>query len=168
MLLGEVGGITGADSIWGSGRIRFGEVRRGNDSLGKSNRSESVPENSRFRRGDSFEKSWGNESGSWALAFAGLLMCMGFQREGSRGGGIAAMGGWQGGGEGKRGWVPAFARTTGGGTVNLPRLHGGGLCAGSGDGDGSPHPRGQRREGRLIFPVFTGAGSAWGKRVSGG
>ncbi len=30
----------------------------------------------------------------------------------------------------KRGWVPASARTTGGGTVNLPRLHGGRLCAG--------------------------------------
>ena len=30
----------------------------------------------------------------------------------------------------KRGWVPASARTTGGGTVNLPGLHGGGLCAG--------------------------------------
>ena len=37
-----------------------------------------------------------------------------------------------------------------------------------GRGDGSPHPRGQRGEGRLIFPVFTGAGSAREKRVSGG
>ena len=31
---------------------------------------------------------------------------------------------------------------------------------GDGRGDGSPHPRGQRGVGRLIFPVFTGAGSA--------
>ena len=74
----------------------------------------------------------------------------------------------------KRGWVPASARTTGGGTVNLPRLHGGGLfagktgggrgdhegCNGYGRGDGSPHPRGQRGVGRLIFHVFTGAGSS--------
>ena len=40
--------------------------------------------------------------------------------------------------------------------------------SGYGRGDGSPHPRGQRGVGRLIFPVFTGAGSLREKRVSGG
>ena len=76
----------------------------------------------------------------------------------------------------KRGWVPASARTTGGGTVDLPRLHGGGLCARKtgevgggwatvgdapsryGRGDWSPHPRGQRG-GWIPASVFTGAGS---------
>ena len=37
--------------------------------------------------------------------------------------------------------------------------------SGYGRGDGSPHPRGQRGEGRLIFHVFTGAGSAREKRM---
>ena len=118
------------------------------------------------------------------MAFAGLLRCMSFQGEGSRGGGIAAIGGWQGGG-GRGEGSPHPARTMGGGAVNLPGLHGGRLFTGKagevgggwatvgdapsgyGRGDGSPHPRGQRGEGRLIFPVFTGAGSAREKRVSG-
>ena len=72
---------------------------------------------------------------------------------------------------GGRGWVPASARTTGGGGFPLPSSRGQALCGGTGmgpriredngwgwipasvvtgagflrgDGDGSPHPRGQR------------------------
>ena len=89
--------------------IRFGEARRGDDSLGKSNRSEFVPEIIRFRRGDSFEKSVANESGDrvWipacagitgregASAFAEFLTYMALLKEGSRGGEVTAMGGWQ-------------------------------------------------------------------------
>ena len=49
-------------------------------------------------------------------------------------------------GHGKGGWVPACARTTGGGEVCTPILtfpHQGGR-EGNREGDGSPHPRGQR------------------------
>ena len=69
-----------------------------------------------------------------------------------------------------RGWVPASARTTDGeGMDSRPRLYGGRLYAGMtgwargwevGDGDGSPHPRGQRMgKGWIPASVFTGAGS---------
>ena len=78
------------------------------------------------------------------------------------------------GGEGEtrraRGWVPASARTTDGeGMDSRPRLYGGRLYAGMtgwargwevGEGDGSPHPRGQRMgKGWIPAPVFMGAGS---------
>ena len=85
----------GRDWIWERGCIRFGEARPGVDSLGKSNRSEFVPEINRFRRGDSFEKSRANESLFGASSFAEFLTYMASLREGSRGEGIAAMGGWQ-------------------------------------------------------------------------
>ena len=40
-------------------------------------------------------KIWGNEWYSGVTEFMELLVCMGFRREGSRGGGIMAMGRWQ-------------------------------------------------------------------------
>ena len=43
---------------------------------------------------------------------------------------------------GRWGWVPASARTTGGDGFPLPSSLGAGFARG--DGDGSPHPRGQR------------------------
>ena len=77
------------------------------------------------------------------------------------------------GGEGARrgrGWVPASARTTDGeGMDSCPRLHWGRPRAGMtgwargwevGEGDGSPHPRGQRMgKGWIPALVFIGAGS---------
>ena len=85
------------------------EVRRGDDSLGKSNRSEFVPENSRFRREIRLKKTWAYESGDrvWipacagitgregASAFAEFLTYMASLREGSRGEEVTAMEGWQ-------------------------------------------------------------------------
>ena len=81
-----------------------------------------------------------------------------------------------------RGWVPASARTTDGeGMDSRSRLHWGRLYAGItgvgarmtgwargwevGEGDGSPHPRGQRMgKGWIPAPVFIGAGSSREKR----
>ena len=99
----------GRNSIWERGCIRFGEIRRGNDSLGKSNRSEFVPEINRFRREIRLKKTWAYESGDrvWipacagitgregASAFAEFLTYMASLREGSRGEEVTAMGGWQ-------------------------------------------------------------------------
>ena len=81
--------------------------------------------------------------GGWVTAF-----------EGKTGGGMGDRGG-RSFEVRKRGWVPASARTTGGGTVNLPRLHGGRLCAGKRVWVGldSGFRRNDER-GRLIFPVF--------------
>ena len=61
----------------------------------------------------------------------------------------------------KRGWVPASARTTGGGTVNLPRLYGGGLCAGKTGEWGVADDRGGRSFGvrrRGCHVLRTGGG----------
>ena len=138
----------GRNSIWERGCIRFGEIRRGNDSLGKSNRSEFVPEINRFRRGYSFEKSRANESLFLASAFAEFLTYMASLREGSRGEEVTAMGGWQWG----RGWRDGEDRfftslryvqndMLG---VRCARKDRGGVGCRFFAGDGSPHSRGQR------------------------
>ena len=126
-----------------------------------------MPEINRFRRGDSFEKSRANECLFGASAFAEFLTCMASLREGSRGGEVTAMGGWQWG-SGMA--LPAYARTTEGGWIPASVFAG----AGSpwGDGDGSPHTRGQRVGG---IPVFRGeayrGGRGWVRasaRTTGG
>ncbi len=55
---------------------------------------------------------------------------------------------------GGRGWVPASARTTGGGGFPLPSSRGQALLRG--DGDGSPHPRGQREGDGFPLPSSRG------------
>ena len=114
-----------------------------------------MPEINRFRRGYSFEKSRANESLFGASAFAEFLTYMASLREGSRGEEVTAMGGWQWGwgwrdGEDRffttlrsvqndmlgceGGWVPAYARTTGGGWVPASVITGEGCPRGKGDG----------------------------------
>ena len=87
-------------------------------------------------------------------------------------------------GGGGRGWVPAFAEDNGWGRDGFsppssrgqaPRGNCGGGRVGMtgwgrddgrwGEGDGSPHPRGQRMgQGRVSASVFIGVGSTWEKR----
>ena len=91
-------------------------------------------------------------------------------REGSRGEEVTAMGGWQWGRRGWRdgedrflttlrsvqndmlgcegGWVPAYARTTGGGGFPLPSLRGRVLCGGMGMGPRPLPSRGQDLDAR--------------------
>ena len=87
---------------------------------------------------------------------------------------------------GRRGWVPASARTTGGGGFPLPSSRGQAFCGGTGgcgddgwgwipasvftgagslrgDGDGSPHPRGQREGVDSRFRRHGGRLSAGGR-----
>ena len=59
--------------------------------------------------------------------------------------------------QGGWGWVPAYARTTGGSCLSSWR----GEAYRRGDGDGFPHPRGHGR-GWIPASVFAGAGSLWG------
>ena len=132
-------------------------------------------------------------------------------REGSRGEEVTAMGGWQWGRRGWRdgedrffttlrsvqndmlgcegGWVPAYARTTGGGGFPLPSLRGRVLCGGMGmgsrfrlcEGGFSAEGRGwvpayaRTTKGGMgpRPPAFAGAGSrredtgAWGRGTGG-
>ena len=168
-----------------------------------------MPENSRFRRGDSFEKSLAYESGDrvWipacagitgregASAFAEFLTYMASLREGSRGEEVTAMGGMAvGDGDGataridsslrsapfrmtcggcEGGWVPAAARTTDGSGFPLPSSPGQALC--EGDRNGSPPPAfagaGSRREdngwgiGRPLGASLLDVGEGMGPRI---
>ena len=72
-----------------------------------------MPEIIRFRRRDSFEKCFSNESLSRGSAFAEFLTYMISLRESSRGGELTAIGGWQWG----MGMGPRIREDKGGGSV---------------------------------------------------
>ena len=63
----SVGAREGEESNRGNGCIRFREVRREDDSLGKSNGMEFVPGFDWFRRGDSFIKIRGKRIVFWGV-----------------------------------------------------------------------------------------------------
>ena len=125
-----------------------------------------MPEINRFRRGDSFEKSRAYECLFGASSFAEFLTYMASLREGSRGGEVTAMGGWQWG-SGMA--LPAYARTTEGGWIPASVFAGAGSPR-MGYGDGSPHTRGQRVGGG--FPLSSadlrGGDPAYARTTGGG
>ena len=120
-----------------------------------------MPEINRFRRGYSLQKSRAYECLFRASSFAEFLTCMASLREGSRGGEVTAMGGWQwGSGMGPRirednAWV--------GGGFPLPSLRGEALRGGTGMG---PRIREDNGGGmgsrfRLCGGGFSAEGRGW-------
>ena len=61
--------VVKAATLGVGGWTRFGEVRRGEDSFGKTSCGEFVPEIIRFRRGDSFQKMLGKRVCFWGDRF---------------------------------------------------------------------------------------------------